>query len=86
MLQLRATDLEWVDTGTEIIVLDGDRDMYMAGNASTKALWPLLAAGTTLSGLAQRLTEQFGVGPDVARVDAEALVERLREKGLLNRA
>lgn len=82
-LRLRDQRLEWVDTGAEIIALDGERDTYMAGNEATKALWPLLVRGTTRGELVDRLVANFQIDAGVASVDIDAFVASLEQKGLL---
>lgn len=86
MLKLRHAGLEWADTGTEIIALDADRDTYMAGNGSVKALWPLLVEGSTTDDLVAHLVAVYAVEAGVARVDVEDFVSQLKEKGLLEQA
>ena len=83
IVQLRDRGLEWVDTGAEIIALDADRDTYMAGNETAKALWPLLVQGATLDALVGQLVADYAVDADVARVDVDAFVAALGQKGLL---
>ena len=84
VLKLRDRGLEWVDAGSEIIALDADRDMYMAGNETTRTLWPLLVQGATREALVDELVSTYEVDAAVASDDVETFIQKLDAKGLLS--
>lgn len=82
-IRLRDDGLEWREIDGELVLLDEATSRYVAGNPAAAVLWPLLAAGTTREDLAGALVERFGIENDRARLDADAFVDGLRERGML---
>lgn len=82
-LRLRSEELLWREVDDEIVILDLRRSVYASLNASGRTLWLRLAAGATDEELAMELERVHGCAQDVARQDASAFLDNLREQGLL---
>jgi hypothetical protein len=82
-LQLRTDGLTWREVAGDLIVLDLDRSVYLASNASGAVLWKALVQGSTRAELADLLVAMFGIAPASARVDVDDFVAHLSELGLL---
>ena len=83
MHRLRSHELLWREVDDEIVILDLRRSVYASVNQSGRTLWLRLARGATSEDLAQELRSVYGREADVARQDAEAFLETVREQGLL---
>lgn len=82
-LKLRDADLSWRQIGDEVVVLDLRSNVYLSINQSGVALWGMLVDGGTPTTMAECLVSEFGVEPQRARVDVDAFVTMLSERGLL---
>lgn len=67
----------------ETVILDIARDRYTRLNGSAGLLWEELAEPRTVAELADRLSERYGIPAERATADASALIERLRERRLI---
>ncbi len=67
----------------ELVVYDLGTRSHLGGNRAAAVLWPLLVAGTAVDEMAAALRAEFGIGPELARADAEAFAGALRDRGLL---
>lgn len=67
----------------ELVILDLTSQQYLAGNRATAILWPMLVDGTTRGALADRVRENFDIGPKTAAQDVDSFVAVLRNHGLL---
>lgn len=76
-------DVEWQRVDDEIVALDLGMSAYLAVNDTGAVLWPLVAAGTTQSQLAEMLASHYQIGHDRARTDVAAFVDRLRSLALV---
>jgi len=83
MPRLRAEGLFWRDTGSDVIVLDGESSCYLAANESAGLLWKRLSAGATREELATTLREAYDVAADVAERDVAAFLDDLAARNLL---
>ena len=82
-LKLRGEALDWVDVEGEIVVLDGERSIYLAPNDSGSVLWRRLIDGVTEEDLAAALSAEFEIPPEQAKRDVRVFVEQLKGLGLL---
>jgi hypothetical protein len=85
-LRLRPGRVDWRRIEDEIVVLDLERNEYIAVNPSGALLWPLLAGGSDAAQLAVALQDAFAVDEPTARRDVAAFLASLDEQGLLERA
>jgi len=67
----------------EIVILDLKRQLYIGGNPSVTAMWPLLEQGASREQLADALVEAFGIDRERAEADLAAFVASLEEFDLL---
>lgn len=83
-LRLRADKLDWVKAGDEEIILDSDREQYLATNPTGALLWEALAAGADRADLIGILVDHFDdLDPERAADDVDAFLDQLRELDLL---
>lgn len=82
-LRLRTHDVMWQTVEDEIIVLDLRGSYYFRLNKSAAFLWNLLLQETSHAALAAELVRRYGIDNARASADAEAFVQRLRTKRLL---
>ena len=86
VVRLRDRSLDWLPVDDEVVVLDGERDLYLGTNSSGSVLWEALAAGATRSQLAGLLVERFDIEQDRAGSDVEAFLEQLASENLVEEA
>ncbi|MBI3550302.1 MAG: PqqD family protein [Elusimicrobia bacterium] len=67
----------------EEVLLDLERQAYFGLNRTGSFIWALLKSGTAPEEIARRLGEEFDVTPARARKDVDALIRRLKDRGLL---
>ncbi|GEM_PF-2162020 len=83
-LRLRADKLDWVKAGDEEIILDSDREQYLATNPTGALLWERLAEGADKADLVAALLEHFDdLDPERAADDVDAFLDQLRDLDLL---
>ena len=82
---LRSEGLDWVDVEGEIVVLDTERSVYLAPNASGALLWRMLVSGATHSDLVTALIEAFEITSERAAQDVKAFLDQLESLGVLAR-
>ena len=82
-LRLRTTDLEWRAVEGEVVMLDLREQRYQAVNRSGALLWPALAGGTDREQMTGCLVQQYGIDWQRAAQDVDALLDELREAGIL---
>lgn len=83
VLRLREDALDWVEVDREVVVLDGEKDLYLGTNESGALLWRSLAGGSTRADLVNLLVDSFGISKETATRDADAFLAMLRERDLL---
>lgn len=83
ILRLRAGALRWRAVDGEVVAVEEDTSVYLAGNRAAGLLWPLLAAGCERADLISCLTQRFGITEAQASSDVSAFLEVLRSRGLL---
>ena len=86
VVRLRDQALDWLPVDDEVVVLDGERDLYLGTNSSGSVLWEALAAGATRSQLAGLLVERFDIEQDRAESDVQAFLEQLTAANLVEEA
>ena len=86
VVRLRRQALDWLPVDDEVVVLDGERDLYMGTNTSGSVLWGSVAGGATRSELANLLVARFHIEYDRALNDVEAFLEQLATERLLEEA
>lgn len=83
-LRLRKSDLDWVKTDHEAVILDGKAEQYLATNPTGAILWSALSDGSTEAELVSLLCGTFDdLDETKAREDVAAYLARLRELDLL---
>ncbi len=70
------------DLGDELVLMHPERSEMFSLNATGKLLWQQLPA--TLDSLSHSLEQTYGLTPSQARDDAEAVLEQLRTRDLVN--
>jgi hypothetical protein len=76
----------WAVTETvagETVLLDPVGDRYLKLNSSGAALWELLSEPRRPSDLARSLAERHGIGDELASRDANAFLDALRARDLV---
>jgi hypothetical protein len=69
----------------EIVLLDIRTNAYLGLNNTGAVIWEAIVDGGTATEAADRLVARFDITPKEARSDAEALINLLLTKGLLER-
>jgi hypothetical protein len=82
-LRLKDEAVLWRRVGDEVVVYGIERSEYLATNPAGTLLWPLLAQGATLAGLADALRERWELSAEQAHADAAAFVSDLRAQGMI---
>ena len=86
IVRLRRQALDWLPVDDEVVVLDGERDLYLGTNSSGSVLWEELVEGATRTQLVDLLVTRFSVERDRAAGDVEAFLEQLASAQLLEEA
>lgn len=86
VVRLRRQALDWLPVDDEVVVLDGERDLYLGANSSGSVLWEALEGGATRSELADLLVARFHIDYDRAVNDVRAFLEQLATARLLEEA
>ena len=83
-MRLRRAELTWHDTEDETVVLDLQGSVYLRLNGSATVLWGRLAESVvTAPELSEVLVEQYEIDHDRAAADVDAVLDELRQRGLL---
>jgi hypothetical protein len=82
-LQLRASEVHWVEVDGEVVALDMPRELYLGANRSAARLWQALSDGTTHAQLVQILIDEYSLAAQTAERDVHAFIGQLREHRLL---
>jgi Coenzyme PQQ synthesis protein D (PqqD) len=82
-LRLRTADLEWREIDGELVALEGDSSVYLAGNPAATLLWQRLAGGATRQELSDALVDLYGIDAAVAERDVDAFLDQARQFSLL---
>jgi hypothetical protein len=82
-LRLRADNVQWREVDGEVIALDQQASLYLAGNPTATLLWRALAAGATRGDLISILAETFGIDTVRAGEDVDAFLADLKSRDLL---
>jgi hypothetical protein len=83
-VKLRSEGLTWQEIDGELVILDLNNSVYLTTNTAGAVLAKLLTDERTLGELSDALVDRFKIEDDVARRDAEAFVNQLRDKRLLD--
>ena len=86
VIRLRDRALDWLPVDDEVVVLDGERDLYLGTNSSGSVLWEALAGGATHTQLAALLVARFDIEPERAVSDVNAFIDELAQAKLLEEA
>jgi hypothetical protein len=82
-LRLRESELVWRAVEGEVVALDMSESTYLAVNESGRRLWEELSRGTTRNGLVDVLVDAYGLERTRAEHDADAFLDDLGRRGLL---
>jgi len=85
-MKLRVDDITWREIDGDLVVLDLRSSTYLTANASGTLLMKQLTQERSLQELAQALVAAFGIPERRAHLDAQAFVDELGERGLLDRS
>ncbi len=86
VVRLRDQALDWLPVDDEVVVLDGERDLYLGTNSSGSVLWEALAEGATRTQLAELLIARFDIEPERAASDVSVFIDELSQAELLEEA
>lgn len=84
-LRLKQTDLEWVSTSDETVILDDSSEQYFATNSAGSLLWERLKEGATPDSLTDILVATFDIDRPQAESDVNDFVKQLDELNMLER-
>ena len=79
----RASEAFDVKVGGALVVYDPDSDRYARLNRTAALLWEQLARPSPLADLAAGLVARYGIEPDRATRDVEAVVSALIERSMV---
>ena len=79
----RRGDVIWRAVDDQVVGLDLQSSRYFSLNPSAAMLWDLLEQEMTAAELAEALTSYYGVEPEAAKKDVEALLAEMARSGLL---
>lgn len=82
-MQIRTENVVWQELDGELVLMDLDRSVYLATNATGTMLAKLLTEDRTRDQLADHLVDQFAIERERALFDVDAFVVQLQEKKLL---
>jgi hypothetical protein len=82
-LRLKSGALDWREIDGEVVALEAEQSLYLAGNPAATLLWQKLAVGATQPTLCETLVSAYAIDPDVAARDVHAFIEQARQLGLL---
>ena len=85
-LRLQGRRVDWREVEGELIALERNEAVYLAGNQSAAILWRALAEGTTDAALAELLVSTYGISAETARADLARFLDDLSARGLLEAA
>ena len=85
-LRIQSRRVEWREVEGELIALERNESVYLAGNPSATILWRALAAGTTETALADLLVSTYRISLETARADVARFLNDLSARGLLEAA
>jgi hypothetical protein len=84
-MRLRVDDITWREIDGDLVILDLRSSTYLTANASASVLMRQLTEDQTLPELVKALVDEFEIPEQRARQDAQAFVDELSERGLLER-
>lgn len=79
----RGADTVAANLGAELAVLDLPSGSYLGFNATAAHVWRLLSQPRTLDALCEAMTAEFEIDADRCRAEVAALLDRLRDAGLV---
>jgi hypothetical protein len=82
-LVLREAGLTWRALDDEVVVLDLETSLYLKVKGAGAAVWPLLAAGTTLDAMVEAVLEVYEIDEEAARRDLSEFLDDLNRRELL---
>jgi hypothetical protein len=84
-MKLRVDDITWREIDGDLVILDLRSSTYLTANASGTVLMRQLTEDRTLQQLSQALVDAYDIPEQRAQRDAQAFVDDLGERGLLER-
>ncbi len=78
--------IAWRRVREEAVLLDTRTSVYYSLNPTAARAWELLGEGLPVSGVAERLSEEFLVSPQEAAGDVQDLVKSLSREELVSAA
>ena len=76
-------DVTWNDAGEAVVIFNPAHGSYHALNASGSEIWRALAAGRSVSGIANLLARRFGGDRETIAADVRAFLDHARNSGLI---
>lgn len=67
----------------EVVILDSGTDTYYGLNTTGKQVWQLIQEPRTVAEIRDHLVSEYDIDPDRCERDLQELLEKLREKGLI---
>lgn len=73
----------WREMEGQTVMLHLESSMYLGLNRTGSSLWPLIAEGTTVQALVDRLVQDYDVSAEQASSDVDAFLATCRGHDLL---
>jgi len=84
-IRARSDDLETRAVEGELVLLDLRTQTYLSLNEAGAELWPLMVQGVERGALVEALRDRYGLPPEVAARDVDALLSQLLQADLVHR-
>ncbi|GAB3254615.1 PqqD family protein [Nocardioides dilutus] len=84
-MKLRVDDITWREIDGDLVILDLRSSTYLTANASGTVLMRQLTEPQTLQQLTEALVDAFDIPEQTAQQDAQAFIDDLGERDLLER-
>jgi hypothetical protein len=81
--RIRDSDVSWVESGDEIVVLSLVDSEYLNINEAGAKLWSALTRGASRSDLAALLQREYDLTIETAERDVDSFVTNLDQRGLV---
>lgn len=85
-MKMRTDGVTWQEIDGELVILDLKTSAYLTTNVGGAFLAKLLTEERSLHELATALVDEYGIDNATATADADAFLQQLREKELLESA
>ncbi|MBI2865198.1 MAG: PqqD family protein [Chloroflexi bacterium] len=80
---VRVAGLQTAPVQDDLVILDLQRDQYVALDAVGRGIWELIETPRSLEDLCRHLSEEFDAAPEEITADMRAFVEELVKNGLV---